>query len=85
MKKKLVGFSVLAAALTMATGMTSFAAGWKQDTNGWYYEYDNGLYLFNPGSVTISPATLTTCYGIVDFSGNRPVFEHREIDVLKRD
>ena len=42
MKKKLVGFSVLAAALTMATGMTSFAAGWKQDTNGWYYEYDNG-------------------------------------------
>lgn len=50
-----------------------------------YYEYDNGLYLFNPGSVTISPATLTTCYGIVDFSGDRPVFEHREIDVLKRD
>ncbi len=42
MKKKLLGFGVLTAALTLATGITAFAAGWKQDTNGWYYEYDNG-------------------------------------------
>ncbi len=42
MKKKLIGFGVLTAALTLATGITAFAAGWKQDTNGWYYEYDNG-------------------------------------------
>lgn len=44
MKKKLIGLSVLAAALTMTTGMTSFADGWKQDGNGWYYEYDNGSW-----------------------------------------
>lgn len=44
MKKKLLGLSVLATALTMATGMTSFAAGWQQDSYGWYYEYDNGSW-----------------------------------------
>lgn len=44
MRKNLVRVGVLAAAMTMATGITAFAAGWKQDTNGWYYEYDDGSW-----------------------------------------
>ena len=42
MKKRLIGFSVLTAALTLATGITAFAGTWKQDSVGWYYEHDNG-------------------------------------------
>lgn len=44
MKKKLLGFSALTAALTLATGMTAFAGSWQQDTNGWYYLHDNGSW-----------------------------------------
>lgn len=44
MKKRFIGISVLAAALTLSTGITAFA-GWKQDTNGWYYERDNGTWV----------------------------------------
>lgn len=44
MKKKLMGISVLAAALTLSTGITAFA-GWKQDTNGWYYENADGSWV----------------------------------------
>lgn len=44
MKKKLIGISVLAAALTLSTGITAFA-GWKQNTNGWYYENADGSWV----------------------------------------
>lgn len=44
MKKKLIGISVLAAALTLSTGITAFA-GWKQNTNGWYYEREDGSWV----------------------------------------
>lgn len=44
MKKRMIGITALAAVMTAATGMTAFAAGWKQDTHGWYYEYDNGAW-----------------------------------------
>ena len=44
MKKRVIGITALAAVMTVATGMSAFAAGWKQDTHGWYYEYDNGAW-----------------------------------------
>ncbi len=43
-----------------------------------YYEYYNGLYLFCPGSVTPSDNPFS-CYGIIDFSSEKPKFYHREI------
>ena len=43
MKKKLIGVSVLAAALTLSTGMTAFA-GWVAEGDKWAYQYDNGNY-----------------------------------------
>ena len=44
MKKRVIGITALAAVMTVATGMSAFAADWKQDTHGWYYEYDNGAW-----------------------------------------
>lgn len=44
MRKKLLGVTALTAALTLATGITSFAAGWVQDSNGWGYQRDNGTW-----------------------------------------
>ena len=44
MRKNLIRVGVLAAAMTMATGITAFADGWKQDSNGWYYEYNDGSW-----------------------------------------
>lgn len=43
MKKKLIGITALAAALTLSTGMTAFA-GWVQDSHGWAYQNDNGTW-----------------------------------------
>lgn len=43
MKKKFIGVSVLATALTLCTGMTAFA-GWIQDSHGWYYQNADGSY-----------------------------------------
>lgn len=72
MKKKLIGISVLAAALTLSTGITAFA-GWKQDTNGWYYENadgswvgcgwftdpeDGGIYYIDPDGYMMSATTI---------------------------
>lgn len=42
MRKKLLGITVLAAALTLATGITAFAGTWKEDVYGRYYENDDG-------------------------------------------
>lgn len=47
-------------------------------THQQYYEYFDGLYLFCPGSVAPS-ANPFSCYGILDFSGPKPLFYHREI------
>lgn len=44
MRKKLLGITVLTAALTLATGITSFAAGWVQDSNGWGWQRDDGSW-----------------------------------------
>lgn len=41
MKKKLIGMSVLAAAMTMAISVPAFA-GWVQEREGWVYYYDGG-------------------------------------------
>ena len=42
MKKETLRLSVLAAALTLSTGITAFAGQWQQDGKGWYYVQDNG-------------------------------------------
>lgn len=42
MRKRLFGITVLAAALTLATGITAFAGTWKEDALGKYYENDDG-------------------------------------------
>ncbi len=47
-------------------------------THSQYYEYYNGLYMFCPGSVKPSDNPFS-CYGIIDFSGDRPEFYHKEI------
>ncbi len=41
MKKKIIMTSFLAASMSAAMGLTSFA-GWIQDSNGWMYQFDNG-------------------------------------------
>lgn len=46
MKKQTIKLSVLATALTLATGITAFAAGWEQDGKGWYYVQDNGSRIY---------------------------------------
>jgi hypothetical protein len=43
MKKKFLGITMMAAVLTMATGMTAFA-GWEQDLNGYKYRKGDGTY-----------------------------------------
>jgi hypothetical protein len=43
MKKRFLGIMMMAAALTMATGMTAFA-GWEQDSNGYRYRKGDGTY-----------------------------------------
>lgn len=47
-------------------------------THRQYYEYYDGIYTFNPGSVmpTINPYS---CYGILDFTYEKPLFYHREL------
>lgn len=40
-KKKLIGLTVVAAAMTAMMSFAAFA-GWEQDTNGWKYIHDNG-------------------------------------------
>ena len=42
MKKKLLGITLCAAALTLSTGITAFAGSWKEDALGRYYENDDG-------------------------------------------
>lgn len=42
MRKRLLGITVFAAALTLSTGITAFAGTWKEDTHGRYYENDDG-------------------------------------------
>lgn len=42
MKKKLLGITLFAAALTLSTGITAFAGTWKEDALGKYYENDDG-------------------------------------------
>ena len=34
----------LAASLSLAFGIASYAAEWKKDANGWWYEHDDGSY-----------------------------------------
>lgn len=43
-----------------------------------YYEFYDGMYMFNPGSVMPS-ANPFSCYGILDFTYEKPLFYHREI------
>lgn len=47
-------------------------------THRQYYEYFDGLYMFNPGSVMPSSNPFS-CYGVMEFSGEKPMFYHREI------
>lgn len=47
-------------------------------THRQYYEYYDGIYTFNPGSVMPS-ANPCCCYGILDFSYEKPLFYHREL------
>ena len=47
-------------------------------THRQYYEYYDGIYTFNPGSVAPS-ANPYSCYGIVDFTYEKPLFYHREL------
>lgn len=42
MRKKLLGITIFAAALTLSTGITAFAGTWKEDALGKYYENDDG-------------------------------------------
>ncbi len=44
MRKKVITTSFLAMSLSIAAGVTTYAAGWVQDKNGWLYQYDNGSY-----------------------------------------
>ena len=44
MRKKLLGISILSAAIVLSTGITAFA-GWTQDTNGWAYQRDDGSWV----------------------------------------
>ena len=47
-------------------------------THRQYYEYYDGIYTFNPGSVMPS-ANPFSCYGILDFTYEKPLFYHREL------
>ena len=54
MKKETLRLSVLAAALTLSTGITAFAGQWQQDGKGWYYVQDNGAWVY--GQAFTDPA-----------------------------
>lgn len=54
MKKQTLRLSVLAAALTLSTGITAFAGQWQQDGKGWYYVQDNGAWIY--GQAFTDPA-----------------------------
>lgn len=43
MKRKLLGITVITAALAISASMTAFA-GWVQDSNGWAYQNDDGSW-----------------------------------------
>lgn len=43
MKRKLLGVTVITAALAISASMTAFA-GWVQDSNGWAYQNDDGSW-----------------------------------------
>lgn len=43
MKRKLLGITVITAALAISASMTAFA-GWVQDSNGWAWQNDNGSW-----------------------------------------
>lgn len=43
MKRKLLGVTLITAALAISASMTAFA-GWVQDTNGWAYQNDDGSW-----------------------------------------
>lgn len=43
MKRKLLGVTVITAALAISASMTAFA-GWVQDSNGWAWQNDNGSW-----------------------------------------
>lgn len=47
-------------------------------THRQYYEFYDGIYTFNPGSVMPSTNPFS-CYGILDFTYEKPLFYHREI------
>lgn len=47
-------------------------------THRQYYEYYDGICTFNPGSVMPS-ANPCSCYGILDFTYEKPLFYHREL------
>ncbi|MGL5434344.1 MAG: hypothetical protein ACRDBO_02945 [Lachnospiraceae bacterium] len=46
MKKKLIGMSVIAAAMTAAMSITAFA-GWVESSNGWSYFRDDGSQVWS--------------------------------------
>ncbi len=43
-----------------------------------YYEYYDGLYMFCPGSI-IPSSNPFSCYGIIDFTNDTPLFYHKEL------
>ena len=48
MKKKFVkkgAVLALAVALTVGSGFTAFADGWKSNAKGWWWEFDDGGFL----------------------------------------
>ncbi len=52
MKKRCIGITAVAAALTLSASMTAFAGQWKEDSIGRYYENDNGSRAAYAGSWT---------------------------------
>lgn len=52
MKKRCIGITAVAAALTLSASMTAFAGQWKEDSVGRYYENDNGSRAAYAGSWT---------------------------------
>jgi len=47
MKMRKILIAGLAAAMTMAMSITSFAAGWQQNATGWWYDNGNGTWPAN--------------------------------------
>ena len=82
MKKKILA-AVLAATMVMGTSMTSFAAGWQQNSTGWWYgtNADNSTWYSNgwqwiDGKCYYFDGNGNAVKGMVNINGQNLLFDN---------